>query len=202
MSKLNYRARQRSQAWLNTWIYISGVALNCLALASLVNLFFTKPSEPPRGGRLRIELEDAKSCTKHLAGRRYIKGSHQTLALKLSNGKERDFIYISQSTYGFMKNGNSIEMAAARYDANPDSTGLLFFEVNANGDIQSCIAAQGYPFKRFERLDCLAAAGEALPSGECKLEVAMPSDCKLMNGKLEGKICTVTAGNTILKAKR
>ncbi len=193
-------ARQRSIRFFNGLLYASGVVFNVFALASVISLLTKSASGPAASTLARVELEDARRCTKHMGGREFKRGGEQDVAIVLGNGREYPVKLSSHSTYGRTKDGHSLEMVDVAYTKESGGSGLLFFVVNQAGNIQSCVSPYTYPINRSHQLDCLAAAGEYQQNGECHMPVNLPSDCQMMNGVLNQKTCVVPAGNRILRA--
>ena len=199
MASNPYAARQASIKFFNAIIYVSGVAFNVFALASLINFAIHKNDAPDPRVRARVEMEDAGQCSKHMSGRKFSQ-SGEDFKVHLRTGAEVGLHYDPHSTYGHTREGDALEMVQVRYMEEAGGSGLLFFIVNANQDIKGCVSPYTYPMNRSYRLDCLAAAGDYQANGDCSLPVKQPSDCRLMNGILSDKICVVPPGNRILRA--
>ena len=198
--KPNYAARRRSIASFNGVLYVCGALLNVFAVASVIGWAARPAAKIGPEQRARVEFEDPSMCTRHMSGRKFVRGTEEAVDARASAGRAGNMWYRSQSTYGRTKEGHSIEMVGTRYDADSKATGILFLVVNANETIESCLSPYTYPMNRNRKLECLAAAGEYRPSGECRLEVNQPSDCTYMSGTLSGSSCLVPAGNQILRA--
>lgn len=194
-----YAARQASIKFFNGIIYASGVAFNVFALASLINFALTVNAPPDPRMRARVEMEDANQCTKHMSGRKFSRGGEDFL-IHLKGGADLTLHYDLHSTYGYTRDGDALEMVQVRYMEEAGGSGLLFFIVNSSQEIKGCVSPYTYPMNRNYRLDCLAAAGEYQPNGDCTLPVKQPSDCRMMNGILTDKYCVVPPGNRILRA--
>ena len=198
--KPNYAARRRSIASFNGVLYFCGILLNVFAVVSIIGWISRPVAKIGQEQRTRIEFEDPSMCTRHMSGRKFVRGSEQSVSSREGVGRAGNIWYRSQSVYGRTKEGHNIEMVGTRYDADSKATGILFLVVNSNDIIESCLSPYTYPMNRNRKLECLAAAGEYQASGECRLDVNQPSDCNYMNGSLTGKSCLVPAGTQILRA--
>lgn len=76
----------------------------------------------------------------------------------------------------------------------------ITLEVSSSEHIIRCLPS---PLSAQARLtECLASAGKPEAHGDCLLEIALPSDCEVMGGKLEQeRICRVPRSGRILSRK-
>jgi len=196
-----YFMRRMSMAWFEKYLYLSGMALNLLAVVSIIHLVHRARRPVDHSQRARIELEDAMMCTRHMAGKLFSAKGPQAFKIRLHNEREVGLSYKSQSTYGHTKEGRALEMVRVSYPQNSRAS-LLFFVVNKAQQIESCISAFGSNIQGSQELECLAAAGEFRQDGSCSLPVNLPSDCEAMSGTLNESVCSVPKNGRILRAGR
>ncbi len=196
-----YFMRKLSATWFSWYLIICGVAFNFFAVFSMFQAVFAPVDRSIwQAHRVRMELEDAQFCSKHLNGLKIQRGNGQTFALKAKDGTELEIPYRSLSTFGWNKEGELIESVDLTFGGPGAIPSIitLFLIVSDDLTIERCLPSyQGF---RAQQMECVAASGEFLSTGECVLPVNQPSDCQLMKGSLNGTLCSVPSTGRILRA--
>lgn len=195
------RALQIIGRWyFTTW----GFIFNVFAVATLVGHSSTQNWSLVSGAHLLAHpIQNLKTCSKALRGLKINFRDEIRFTADNQFNQEEALVLLGEQTSQLGKTIQGSLIVTTMVKSSDEETSAPFpvtLEVGANEQILRCLPS---PLSAQARLtECLAAAGKPESRGDCVLEIALPSDCEVMGGKLENeRTCRVPKSGRILSRK-